>query len=155
MSDVLYKVNCGRNGSDQPIHCNRIRACKVQTLRAENIVPIADSNIEVDITEGQAEQNRRGDEMHPPMPENETEIDMTENEIEEQKISSGRRRKKPALAKDYVFCFRSTMAKTKTTPRTQAPATQQSHEMAIPAPRTICRCARSSWKGKIKTLRNI
>ena len=74
------KVTCGRNGSDQPIHCNRIRACKVQ--KGESIVPIADANIETGLSEGQDDQNRRGDEMHPPMPENKTEIDMTENEVE-------------------------------------------------------------------------
>ena len=148
MSDVLYKVNCGTNGSDQPIHCNRIRTCKVQILRGESIVPIADANIETGLSEGQDDQNRREDDIHPPMPENEAEIDMTENEVEVQEISSGRRRKKPAWAKDYVFCFRSTMAKTKTTPRAKAPATQQSQTMAIPAPRTICPVCKEFVEGK-------
>ncbi|MCG8033048.1 MAG: DDE-type integrase/transposase/recombinase, partial [Candidatus Thiodiazotropha taylori] len=36
LSDVLYKVSCGRNNSDQVIHCNRIRALKQQILRGEN-----------------------------------------------------------------------------------------------------------------------
>ena len=92
---MYYIRLTGRNGSDQPIHRNRIRACKVQILRGETIVPIADANIETGLSEGQDDQNRRGDEMHPPMPENETEMDTTENEVEEPEIGSGRRRKKP------------------------------------------------------------
>ena len=148
LSDVLCKVNCGRNGSDQPIHCNRIQACKVQILSGESIVPIADTNIETGLSEGCDDQNRRGDEMHPPMLENETEIDMTENEVEVQEISSGRRSKKSVWAKDYVFCFRSTMAKTKTTPRAEAPVTQQSQRIAIPAPRTICPVGKEFVEGK-------
>ena len=117
-------------------------------MRGESIVPIADANIETGLSEGQDDQNRREDDIHPPMPENEAEIDMTENEVEVQEISSGRRRKKPAWAKDYVFCFRSTMAKTKTTPRAKAPATQQSQRMAIPAPRTICPVCKEFVEGK-------
>ena len=35
LADVLYKVNCGRNGTVQVIHCKRIRSCKQQVLRNE------------------------------------------------------------------------------------------------------------------------
>ena len=40
------------------------------------------------------------------------------------------------------------MAKTETTPRTKAPATQQSQRMAIPAPRTICLVCKEFVDGK-------
>lgn len=36
LSEVLYKVNCGRNGKDQVIHCDRLKTCKAQILKGEN-----------------------------------------------------------------------------------------------------------------------
>ena len=36
ISDLLYKVNCGRKGSDQVVHCDRLKACRNQVLRGEN-----------------------------------------------------------------------------------------------------------------------
>ena len=83
LSDVLYKDNCGQNGSDQPIYCNRIRACKIQILSGKSIVPIADATIETGLSGGQHDQNKVDDDMHPPMPENEAEIDMTVNKVDE------------------------------------------------------------------------
>lgn len=35
LSDILYKVDCGRNQSLQVIHCDRMRKCKDQTLFGE------------------------------------------------------------------------------------------------------------------------
>ncbi len=35
LSEVLYKVNCGRNKTTQVIHCNRIKKCREQTLTGE------------------------------------------------------------------------------------------------------------------------
>ena len=35
LSDILYKVNCGYNRTEQVIHCDRIRLCKQQILRDE------------------------------------------------------------------------------------------------------------------------
>ncbi|XP_062592958.1 uncharacterized protein K02A2.6-like [Saccostrea cucullata] len=36
VSEVLYKVNCGRNGKDQIIHCDRMKRCRGQVLRGED-----------------------------------------------------------------------------------------------------------------------
>ena len=36
LSEVLYKVNCGRDRGEQVIHCDRMKACKRQTLRNES-----------------------------------------------------------------------------------------------------------------------
>ena len=38
LSNVLYKVNCGRNKTEQVIHCDRIKSCKQQILRSETEV---------------------------------------------------------------------------------------------------------------------
>jgi hypothetical protein len=35
ISEVLYKVNCGRNGKKQVVHCDRMKNCKTQILRGE------------------------------------------------------------------------------------------------------------------------
>ena len=47
MSDVLYSIDCGRNGSHQVIHCDRIRRCPQQVLKGEQGKPdhpISDAN---------------------------------------------------------------------------------------------------------------
>lgn len=36
LSEVLYKVNCGRNGKEQVIHCDRLKTCKAQILKGED-----------------------------------------------------------------------------------------------------------------------
>ena len=36
LSEVLYKVDCGRNGKEQIIHCDRMKACRQQRLRDEH-----------------------------------------------------------------------------------------------------------------------
>ena len=36
LSEVLYKVDCGRNGKEQIIHCDRMKACREQRLRDEH-----------------------------------------------------------------------------------------------------------------------
>ena len=38
MSNVLYKVNCGRSGNVQIILCDRLRKCKSQVLVDEETV---------------------------------------------------------------------------------------------------------------------
>ena len=35
LSEVLYKVNCGRKEKEQVIHCDRMKACRKQLLRGE------------------------------------------------------------------------------------------------------------------------
>ena len=69
LSDVLYKVNCGRNGLDQPIHCNRIRARTSQLLRGEimteNIGPHSEGNLGA----GQTGQTNTENVETPPIPD--------------------------------------------------------------------------------------
>ena len=36
LSEVLYKVDCGRNGKEHIIHCDRMKACREQRLRDEH-----------------------------------------------------------------------------------------------------------------------
>lgn len=36
LSEVLYKVNCGRSGEEQIIHCDRLMKAKKQVLTGEN-----------------------------------------------------------------------------------------------------------------------
>ena len=38
VSEVLYKVNYGRNGKEQVVHCDRMTACKAQVLRGDGTV---------------------------------------------------------------------------------------------------------------------
>lgn len=95
LSDVLYKVDCGRNRSEQVIHCDRIRKCKSQVLPNE---PDIYTNEDVSNI-------------------GETDIMTDEHDDGTDDISShGRKRKKSIWSKDYLFSiFRSPMAKTKTT----------------------------------------
>jgi hypothetical protein len=44
LSEVLYKVNCGRNGQQQIIHCDRLRRTIVHNLRGENKVETSVEN---------------------------------------------------------------------------------------------------------------
>ena len=39
LSEVLYKINCGRKGKEQVVHCDRIKICKAQELRGEGAEP--------------------------------------------------------------------------------------------------------------------
>ena len=53
MSDVTYLVDCGRRGSDQVIHVDRMRPLRSQTLIGENIedgvvVPVANAEPDVE-----------------------------------------------------------------------------------------------------------
>ena len=99
LSDVLYKVNCGRNGSDQSIHCNRIRARKSQFLRGEPMAESIEPCNEPSMNEGQAGPSVIDDHALSPIKDNETEIDLAENEGEELGIGLRRKRKKPVWAK--------------------------------------------------------
>ena len=53
VSEVLYKVNCGRNGKEQVVHCERMKACKAQVLRGEGTEqkPSDSPNAQVDLIE--------------------------------------------------------------------------------------------------------
>ncbi len=97
LSDVLYKVNCGRAEKVQVIHCDRLRKAREQLLAGEELP--ADTVIRQNELENADEYTEQGD-------------------LED--ISSGKRnRRKPAWLSDYVLSISShpTMPKTKSTPR--------------------------------------
>ena len=117
LSEVLYKVNCGRNNAEQIIHCDRIKLCRQQVLRCE----LEQSDIEGH-EEGHAHEPEKNDESEA---DRENEIDEVE-ELEsahqsvmdtDRDYESDRKRvrRKPVWAKDYVFSCR--MVNTKVTPR--------------------------------------
>ena len=113
LSEVLYKVNCGRNNAEQIIHCDRIKLCRQQVLRGELEQPDTDGH----------------EEGHVHEPENNDEPEADRDEVEElesahqsvmdtdRDYESDRKRvrRKPVWAKDYVFSCR--MVNTKVTPR--------------------------------------
>ena len=117
LSEVLYKVNCGRNNAEQIIHCDRVKLCRQQVLRGE----LEQSDIEGH-EEGHAHGPENNDE---PEADRDNEIDEVE-ELEsahqpvmdtDRDYESDRKRvrRKPVWAKDYVFSCR--MVNTKVTPR--------------------------------------
>ena len=116
LSDVLYKVDCGRSGSVQVIHTDRMRKIKSQVLRGENLyLPVqTGSSDEANFKNSDIEKIGEG----------------KQEEDEVQYSARGRKVRKPEWLKEYVFSIcRCKMAKTKQTPRTR-PAT--------PATKVIC-----------------
>ena len=107
LSDVLYKVNCGRNGLDQPIHCNRIRARKSQLLRGEIMTENIGPHSEENLGAGQTGQKNTDNVETPPTPDSKAEIDTIESEVDEPDTGLRRKRRKPVGAKDYVFCSKT------------------------------------------------
>lgn len=95
LSDVLYRIDCGRNRSDHIIHCDRIRKCYSQTLTGETdgSKPDVKDDANGGINEFIPEKNYQ---------ENET---------------NKRRHKPPIWLHDYVFCFQVKMPNTKQTTR--------------------------------------
>ena len=100
LSNILYKVNCGQNRTDQIIHCDRINRCREQILRNED--ELTDLNPHSD------------DSNHNNVPLMIMSLSLRMREQNED--SDNRRvRKGPFWAKDYVFSCR--MPNTKQTPR--------------------------------------
>ena len=93
MSDVLYKVNCGRLNNIQVIHCNRMRKCKKQTLLGE-----------------QPPEDKKASEVIPEIPEPDFEVSFHK---------AKRERHKPTWLSDYVLSLsrNSLMPNTKMTER--------------------------------------
>ena len=50
LSEILYKVNCGRNRADQVIHRDRMKSCRQQILRGE--IEIIDNEAHFDENNG-------------------------------------------------------------------------------------------------------
>ena len=98
LSDVLYKVDCGRAGSIQVIHVDRLRKVREQVLTGENFTDISGFPTEetTDTDEDTVDAVVDDDSDN-------TDIDYS---------SRGRERRKPAWYKDYVLSiFRSDMSK--------------------------------------------
>ena len=95
LSDALYKVNCGREGLMQVIHCDRLRKARQQVLVREDYI---------------AQENAGISQSLPSMTdEKEFEVDFTLQK---------RVRRKQEWMKDYIlFISRNNMVKNKNTPR--------------------------------------
>lgn len=104
LCEVLYVVNCGRNGTHQVIHVNRLKLARSQLLSGE--VEINDST-----------ENEKSAEIE--MPNDLINTEEKEIEIVTEDFSRfGRQRQKPVWLKDYVSSLcRKKMPPLKTTPR--------------------------------------
>jgi len=80
LSEVLYKVDCGRANTIQVIHCDRLKKARSQILTGE--------------TEA---------ESHTPETEEEITDEQENNQHEEIETTGQRKRHKPAWHYDYVF----------------------------------------------------
>ena len=98
LSDVLYRVDCGRDHKTQIIHCDRMKLAKQQVLAYEN--PFEEHSVETEVF-------------------SEDEVSSQSEEASPDENSTGKRlRKKPVWSKDYyLYYFRLDMPLTKTTPR--------------------------------------
>ena len=97
LSDVLYKVTCGRSGSAQVIHIDRMRKAHSQVLSQEEQPERQEETGSMDQSEGEGAEEDN-------LPE--TEVDYQEHSETEQEVPVsrfGRKRQKPAWAKDYTF----------------------------------------------------
>ena len=106
MSDVLYKVNCGQNRSEQVIHCDRIKLYKQQVLREEHD-QVNDENCSCQSDDNENIVNSNAFEEIENVPD--AQIEQSEN------LDNKRIRRKPRWVKDYVFSCRP-MSNTKKTP---------------------------------------
>ena len=89
MSDVLYSIDCGRNGSNQVIHCNRIRRCPQQVLKGEQ------GKHEYAVSDA---TNSKPDKDH----SSEGVNDVPENNVNKDFQRFGRKTKLPVWMQDYV-----------------------------------------------------
>ena len=108
LCDVLYVVDCGRNGTHQVIHIDRLKKAKPQTLANE----VEDNNVPdtiPDVSGMQSESASSHDE--------EEEGDNIEHDDYSR---FGRKRRKPVWLQDFVSSlFSKNMPNLKTTPRKQ------------------------------------
>ena len=84
LSDALYKVNCGREGLVQVIHCDRLRKARQQVLAREDYVYVAQENTNI------------SDLLSSMTDDKEYEIDFTKQK---------RMRRKPKWMKNYILLF--------------------------------------------------
>ena len=136
LSDVLYKVVCGRAGADQVIHCDRLKKAKQQTLSHENTDKVSESENQIpdpslSFSEGEYQEEVESHEV---------EAESHEVEAESHEVGTHKRvRKKPQWLQDYVLCFRRAMPNLKTTVRKQPSETDQ-------GPRVRCNYCGATFK---------
>ena len=142
LSDVLYRVNCGRANTLQVIHCDRMRKAKEQILTNEELdntgsLPNAETELDIDITSS--------DKL------------VLDDLNSEETDCHKRLRRKPQWMEDYILSnCRSTMPPVKTTPRKHAicpvckdPVNKedfQSHLMKCPKERVECSVCGQTFK---------
>lgn len=109
LCDVLYIVDCGRNGTHQVIHIDRIKKAKSQTLTddtEDNHLPNVNIPSKIDL---------QTEVVNSPEIEEEEEEDIAE---QGSYSKYGRQRHKPIWLQDYVSSiFRENMPNLKITPR--------------------------------------
>ncbi|MCG8045677.1 MAG: DDE-type integrase/transposase/recombinase, partial [Candidatus Thiodiazotropha endolucinida] len=113
ISDVLYKINCGRNRTPQVIHVDRLKKAKEQRLVEEPEVDqiSRDQPLDQDVGGESLDVSAHEDSAAPVDEEDEPEVSYSKY---------GRQRRKPVWLTDYVssiFSKTDTMVKTKKTPR--------------------------------------
>lgn len=96
LSEILYKVNCGRNRTDQVIHCDRMKSYRQQNLRGEieiidNEAHFVENNGHEDLISG--DEGGTEEVLHIP----------DENIEQSDDLDTRRIRKRPYWAKDYAF----------------------------------------------------
>ena len=79
LADSLYKINCGREGQVQVIHCDRLRKAKQQELAREDNIVVEDVEL---------------NELLPSMRDSGYELDFSKEK---------RVRRKPEWMKDYIL----------------------------------------------------
>lgn len=108
ISDVLYKVNCGKSQTTQVIHCDRMRKAKNQALTNE---------IYFDSIDDINDTNKPDRENEDITLENTEDKSLDDDRYEIDEYESGKRtRRKPIWMTDYVCSiFRDTMAEAQKT----------------------------------------
>jgi len=67
VSDVLYKVDCGREQADQVVHCDRLRKCKSQVLNNETNTENELANVDHVVPEEIVKTSRSGRTIREPV----------------------------------------------------------------------------------------
>ena len=93
ISEVLYKVNCGRNGKEQVVHCDRMKTCKAQTLRGEE-----EMQVFTDDAEKLPDEQLEAETVY----ENQPQIEVTDELAGDSNLRPTRDRRVPVWMKDYV-----------------------------------------------------
>jgi transposase InsO family protein len=92
VSEVLYKVNCGRNGKEQVVHCDRMKKSKPQVLRGEG-PNFSDSSEKMD-------EGNEIDQVHGELDSGYQNVEVTDELVGGDR--QRRDRRPPTWLKDYI-----------------------------------------------------